>query len=196
MRNLTAPLSHVDIFVSPDHSGRSLLHSPPSQRQTRDISDGPRHPEHKSLQAHSVLFAETHSQGEGVGLGVVEGLAEGHQVELDQHPPQGEGLVGQPADEKGEHDDGDGAGNFGAPAPASPLALRSVGGVGRAAHDAPAQDEPQQEEVAHGNDDQRDQESQQDFLHLIKSEQHLRVPLVRIRVGEAHEAQLVVRRHL
>lgn len=64
------------------------------------------------------------------------------------------------------------------------------------AHDTPAQDEPQQEEVAHRNDDERNQKPQQDFLHLIKSKQHLRVPLFRIRFGKAHQAQLVIRRHL
>lgn len=95
-----------------------------------------RNSEHQRLQANSVLFAdqavehwvetavgvsETHSQGEGVGLGIIEGLAEGHQVKLDQHPPQGESLVGQPADEKGKHDDGDGARDFGVAALAPPL---------------------------------------------------------------------------
>lgn len=157
-------------LVYRDHTGGSLLHSPPSQRQTQGVLERLRNSENKLLQANSVLFAdqavehrvetavgvsETHSQGEGVGLGVVEGLAEGHQVKLDQHPPQGESLVRQPADEKGKHDDGDGARDFWAAALASLLVFWTVGGAGRVAHDTPAQDEPQQEEVAHRNDDER-----------------------------------------
>lgn len=133
---MTVGVSHINVFVYHDHTGGSLLHSPPSQRQAQGVLDRLRNPEHKRLQANSVLFAdeavehrveaavgvsEAHSQGESVGLGVVEGLAEGHQVKLDQHPPQCERLVRQPADKKGKHDDGDGACDFGAAAVASPL---------------------------------------------------------------------------
>lgn len=139
--------------------------------------DGPGHSQKQVLQPRSVLstdqavehrveaavgVSETHSQGKGVGLSVVEGLAEGHQVELDQHPPQSEGLVGEPADEEGQDDDGDRAGDFGAGAVASSLVLWPVGAHAayRAANDPPAQDEPQQEEVAHSDDDQGDYKAQ------------------------------------
>lgn len=166
---MAVAISHINVFVSHDHTGRSLLHSSPSQRQTHCVPKRLRNSEHKRLQANSVLFtdqavehrvetavgvSETHTQGESVGLGVVEGLAEGHQVKLDQHPPQGESLVRQPADEKRKHDDGDGARHFGAAALAPPLVFGTVSGTGRVANNASAQDEPQQEEVAHRNDDE------------------------------------------
>lgn len=136
--NTTAPVSHAHVFVYHDHTGGSLLHSPPSQRQAQDILERLRNSEHERLQAGSVLFSdqavehrveaavgvsETHSQGESVGLGVVEGLAEGHQVKLDQRPPQSESLVRQPADEEGQDDDGDGAGDLGAAALTPSLVL-------------------------------------------------------------------------
>lgn len=97
-----------------------------------------RNSQQKLLQASSVLFSDqavehwvktavgvsqTHSKGERVGLGVVESFAEGHQVKFDQHPPQGECLVGQPADEKGQNYNCDRASHFGAATVASSLTL-------------------------------------------------------------------------
>ncbi|KAG7214646.1 hypothetical protein INR49_010538 [Caranx melampygus] len=97
--------------------------------QSEEVLDRVRHSEQKLLQSSSVLSADqavehrveaavcmsqAHSQGEGVGLCVVEGFTEGHH---------GKSLVGQPADEKGQNYDGDGAGELGPTAVASPLAL-------------------------------------------------------------------------
>lgn len=155
-----------------NRAGRCLLHSPSSQSQRKNVPGVTRNSQKELLQSGPVLssdqavehwvetavgMGETHSQRKGISLGVVEGLAEGHKVKLDEHPPQGESLVRQPADEEGQDYDGDGTSNFGAFAVASSLLLRLVraAAVGnRAAHNAPAQNEPQQEEVAYGNDDQ------------------------------------------
>lgn len=124
-----------------DHARWSLLHSSSPQSQRENVPDGMRGSQQSVLQPGSVLssdqavehwvetavgMGETHSQGEGVRLSVVEGLAEGHQVKLDENPPQGESLVWQPANEKGQNYDGDGAGDFGAAALASFLILRPL----------------------------------------------------------------------
>lgn len=129
---------HSDVFVHHNQAGRRLLNPPASQGQSEDVLDGVRHPQQKRLQSRPVLLADeavehrvqaavcvsqTHSQGESVGLSIVEGFTKGGKVKFDQHPPQCDGLVGQPADKKGEDHDGDGAGDFGAAALASPLVL-------------------------------------------------------------------------
>ncbi|TNN78122.1 hypothetical protein EYF80_011627 [Liparis tanakae] len=175
----------VDSFsFSNNQAGGGLLHPPPSQSQSENISDGARHSQQELLQSSPVLFpdeavehrvqaavgvSQAHSQGEGVRLGVVERFAKGHQVKLDEHPPQGESLIGQPTDEEGQNDDGQGAGDFGAAAVASSLILGPLRGalVDLAAHGAPAQDESQEEEVAHGDDNQGNYKSQEDFLCLV-----------------------------
>lgn len=143
-------------------------------------------------------MSQAHSQGERIGLGVVEGFAEGHQVKFDQHPPQGEGLVGQPADEKGENYDSDGAGHFGSAAVAASLTLRFLGGTPgcHAAHNAPAQDKPQQEEVAHRDDNKGNHKTQKDLLCLIESQQNLGVPMSGVGVREANQAELIICRNL
>lgn len=130
--------SHTGILVHHNQTGRCLLHPPASQGQSEDVLNGVRHSQQKCFQSGPVLLADeavehrvqaaicmcqTHSQGESVGLSVVEGFTEGGKVKFDQHPPQGDGLVGQPADKKREDHDGDGAGDFGAAALASPLVL-------------------------------------------------------------------------
>ena len=186
-----------------NQAGWCLLHPPPPQSRCEEISEGVRHSQQERLQSGSVLLSDqavenwveaavsvsqAHSQGEGVGLGVVEGFIEGNQVKFDEHPPQGEGLVGQPAEEEGQDYDGDRASEFGVAAVASSLWLWRLRDTvaDHAAHDAAAQDEPQQEEVAHGDDDQGDYESQEDFLCLIEPKQDLRIPVVWVGVREAH----------
>lgn len=128
----------MNVFVYHHQAGWCFLHSPPSQSLRENVSDGVRHSEQKLLQSSSVLLADqavehrveaavrlsqTHSQGEGIGLGVVESFTEGHQVKFNKHPPQGESLVGQPADEKGQNYNGDRAGDFGAAAVAALLTV-------------------------------------------------------------------------
>lgn len=76
-------------------------------------------------------------------------------VEFDQHAPQGDGLVGHPAQEEGQHDDGDGFGQAG-------FALAVAG------FHAPFPDETQQHQVADGHDWHRHDESHQDFLDVVK----------------------------
>lgn len=191
--------SHVAVFVYHNQAGRGLLHPPASQSQSQDILEGVGDSQQQRLQSGSVLLAnqavehrveaticmsQTHSQREGISLGVVEGFTEGNQVKFDQNPPQGESLVWQPADEERENHDGDGAGDragdFGAAALASLLILCPLhdGAAHAAAHHALAEDELQKEEVAHRDDNQGHDKSQEHFLHLIESKQDLRVPVV------------------
>lgn len=135
-----------------NQAGWSFLYSLPSHSQTEDILNGVRHSQQKCLQSGSVLFADqaikhwvktaicmsqTYSQGESIGLGIVEGFTKWHQVKFDQHPPQSESLVWQPADEEGENYNGDGAGDFRTAAAASPLVhrLRCDSITNRAAYD-------------------------------------------------------------
>ncbi len=53
----------------------------------------------------TVCVGQTHSQRESVCLGIVECLAEGHQVELNKDAPQSQGLIGQPTQEERQDND-------------------------------------------------------------------------------------------
>ncbi|KAA8587249.1 hypothetical protein FQN60_016695 [Etheostoma spectabile] len=121
---------------------------------SEDILDGVRHSEEELLQSSSVLFSDQ----------AVE-----HRVET----------AVSPADEEGQDHDGDRTGDFGAAAEASSLRLGPLRDtrVDHAAYDAPSQDELQEQEVAHGDDNQGNYKSQEDFLCLIESEQDLRIPV-------------------
>lgn len=83
----------------------------------------------------AVGVCQTHGQGEGVGLHIVEGLAEGHEVKLYQHPPQCERLIGEPAEkERQNHNDN----RFGHSGTAVLPALLHLGA--RCTCDTPAED--------------------------------------------------------
>lgn len=113
----------------------------------------------------AVGVRQAHRQRERVGLRVVEGLAEGHEVKLYQHSPQRQRLIGKPAQEEREDHDHDGFGHFGAPALSALLDLR-----GRRARDSPSEDQAQEQQVAHGDYDEGDEKAQQDLLQLVQTQ--------------------------
>ena len=139
----------------------------------------PELPPHQAVQdgvQAAVGVRQAHGHGEDVHLRGVVLVAEVDHVEFDEDAPGGERLVGQPAEEEGQHHYGDGLGDLGA--------SLGAGGV-----DVLGGDEAQEEQVAGGDDAQRHHEAQQHFLRVIEPEPELCAP---VGFGEFHEAQVLV----
>lgn len=76
-------------------------------------------------------------------------------VKFDQHAPQGDGMVWHPAEEEGQHDDGDRFCNLGS-------------SFGVTCFHTPIADETQQHDVADGHDGHWQNETYKYFLYVIK----------------------------
>lgn len=121
----------------------------------------------------AVGVRQTHGQREHVGVHDVVSSVPVGGVQLDQHAPQGDGLVGHPAQEEGQDDDGDRLGDLRPPP--------RVAGL-----HAPVVDEAQQHDVADGNDAHWHDESNQDLLDVVDGQPVLAA-------WELHQAEFLSR---
>lgn len=102
----------------------------------------------------AVGVSQTHGQREHICVHYVVRLVPVCRVQFDQNTPQGDGMIGHPAQEERQDDDGDGFSNLGSP-------------FGVACFHTPVADETQEHDVADGHDGHGQNKPHKYFLYVV-----------------------------